>query len=157
VYRFEAQRGERVRITINRMMSGNRTCASKVDPDIDRSFCYGNSDAKVQIFERPWHESIIFPRGCVCNSTKKSHLPIIYTSTGREVEVHLTAINMTSMDDPDSLNFEGTFEFIKGPMHCKDIRRKTGASGVVNLAVGDVSLREISQKTCVLTSVSFVG
>ena len=76
-------------------MSGNRTCTSKVDPDINRSYCLGNSSAKVEIFERPWHESIIFPRGCICNTTNQSTLPVEFTSTGRELEVHFTAINMT--------------------------------------------------------------
>ncbi|XP_052859858.1 uncharacterized protein LOC128267111 [Anopheles cruzii] len=141
VYRFEAQRGERVRLEIGRAMTGNRTCDSRVDPDTGRSYCFGDSTARVEIFERPWHESILFPRGCVCNSTNHSYLPIVFTSTGREVEIHFSAGNMTNDDDPDSLNFEASYEFIKGPMMCKDVRRKNAITGVVNLSSGDIECR----------------
>lgn len=46
---------------------------------------------------------------------------------------------MTLHDDPDSLNFEATFEFFNEPINCKDVRRKTGFTGEVRLAVGDVN------------------
>lgn len=45
---------------------------------------------------------------------------------------------MTTLDDPDGLNFEGTFEFIKGPSGCKDGRRKFGPSGIIDMTFGDV-------------------
>ncbi|XP_050073509.1 uncharacterized protein LOC126561419 isoform X1 [Anopheles maculipalpis] len=141
IYRFEAQRGERVRIEINRAMTGYRTCDSRVDPDTGRSYCFGDSTARVEIFERPWHESILFPRGCICNSTNNSYLPIVFTSTGREVEIHFSAANMTNGDDPDSLNFEASYEFVKGPMMCKDVRRKNAITGVVSLSSGDIECR----------------
>ncbi|XP_055536271.1 uncharacterized protein LOC129724969 isoform X2 [Wyeomyia smithii] len=141
VYRFEAQRGERVRVEVVRAMTGNRTCDSRVDPDIRRSYCFGNHSARIEIFERPWHESILFPRGCICNSTNKSFLPIVFTTTGREVEIHFIAENMTSADDPDSLNFEATFEFVKGPMMCKDVRRKNAITGSVSLSGGEMECR----------------
>ncbi|XP_035906292.1 uncharacterized protein LOC118509603 isoform X2 [Anopheles stephensi] len=141
IYRFEAQRGERVRIEINRAMTGNRTCDSRVDPDTGRSYCFGDSTARVEIFERPWHESILFPRGCICNSTNNSYLPIVFTSTGREVEIHFSAANMTNGDDPDSLSFEASYEFVKGPMMCKDVRRKNAITGVVSLSSGDIECR----------------
>ncbi|XP_053674728.1 uncharacterized protein LOC128725034 [Anopheles nili] len=141
IYRFEAQRGERVRIEINRAMTGNRTCDSRVDPDTGRSYCFGDSTARVEIFERPWHESILFPRGCICNSTNSSYLPIVFTSTGREVEIHFSAANMTNWDDPDALSFEASYEFVKGPMMCKDVRRKNAITGVVTLSSGDVECR----------------
>ncbi|XP_035794280.1 uncharacterized protein LOC118467651 isoform X1 [Anopheles albimanus] len=141
IYRFEAQRGERVRIEITRAMTGNRTCDSRVDPDTGRSYCFGDSSARVEIFERPWHESILFPRGCICNSTNNSFLPIVFTSTGREVEIHFRAANMTNVDDPDTLSFEASYEFVKGPMMCKDVRRKNAITGVVNLSSGDIECR----------------
>lgn len=123
-------------------MAGNRSCNSKMDTDIQRSFCFGDSSAKVQIFERPWHESIVFSRNCICNSTTNAtHLNISYISTSRELELHFTAINMTTFDDPDTLNFEATFEFFKVPQICKDIRRKVGSEGTVTLTDGDVSDR----------------
>lgn len=149
VYRFEAQRGERIRVEIIRAMTGNRTCDSRVDPDTGRSYCFGNNSARIDILERPWHESILFPRGCICNSTNRSFLPIVFTSTGREVEIHFTAGNMTSADDPDSLNFEGSFEFVKAPMMCKDVRRKNAVTGIVHLSAGEVS--ELSSRPKPLT------
>ena len=45
---------------------------------------------------------------------------------------------MTTEDDPDSINFEGTYEFIKGPYTCKDTRRKSGESGSTSLALEEV-------------------
>ena len=49
VYRFEAQRGERVRIKIRRVTTMNRECSSRVDEDINRSFCYGNTTVKLEV------------------------------------------------------------------------------------------------------------
>jgi len=49
IYRFEGQRGETVRIVIKKVMTGNRTCASKIDSDINRSFCYGDNTARVEV------------------------------------------------------------------------------------------------------------
>jgi hypothetical protein len=140
VYRFEAQRGERVKIVVHRMMAGNRTCETRVENDTQRSFCYGDNTAKVQIYERPWHDSEIFVRSCVCNSTTYSTLPITYVSNSRELEVHFSAINMTRLDDPDSLNFQATFEFVRpsAPTKCKDARRKLGSEGVINLNEAEV-------------------
>ncbi|TMW44361.1 hypothetical protein DOY81_010561 [Sarcophaga bullata] len=54
--------------------------------DINRSFCYGDISVKVEIFERPYHDTILLPRGCLCNSSNSSHLPVEYTSTSRDVE-----------------------------------------------------------------------
>lgn len=68
-------------------------------------------------------------------------MPVIYTSSSRELEVHFSAINMTDFDDPEHIYFEGTFEFIKAPTHCKDNRRKYGASGLVDLSQGEIECR----------------
>lgn len=52
VHRFEAQRGERVRIVIRRVMTGrNRTCESRIDEDTNRSYCYGDPRVKVEVIE----------------------------------------------------------------------------------------------------------
>lgn len=148
VHRFEAQRGERIRVVIRRLMTGlNRTCESRIDEDTNRSYCFGDPRVRVEVFERPWHDSIPFFRGCMCNSTNNGtraanvSLPVIYTSTSRELEVHFTAVNMTDADDPEHMQFEGTFEFIKAPVHCKDSRRKFGASGLIKLAAGELECR----------------
>lgn len=75
------------------------------------------------------------------NNNKNVSLPVVYTSTSRELEIHFSAINMTDEDDPDHIQFEGTFEFIKAPVHCKDSRRKFGASGLINLSAGELECR----------------
>ncbi|XP_054735461.1 uncharacterized protein LOC129242692 [Anastrepha obliqua] len=141
IYKFEGQRGERIRIKLRKVTTLNRPCMSRVDEDINRSFCYGNTNARIEIFERPYHDSILLPRGCLCNSSNSSHLPVEYTSTSRDLEVHFTAINMTTLDDPDAINFEGMFEFIKGPANCKDGRRKFGPSGTIQMTFGDMECR----------------
>ncbi|XP_036219322.2 uncharacterized protein [Bactrocera oleae] len=141
IYKFEGQRGERIRIKLRKVTTLNRPCMSRVDEDINRSFCYGDTNARIEIFERPYHDSILLPRGCLCNSSNSSHLPVEYTSTSRDLEVHFTAINMTTLDDPDAINFEGMFEFIKGPASCKDGRRKFGPSGTIHMTFGDMECR----------------
>ncbi|GAB0095570.1 uncharacterized protein DMENIID0001_109660 [Sergentomyia squamirostris] len=143
IHRFEAQRGERVRVIIRKVMTGNRTCASRLDSDINRSYCFGDTTIKLEIYEKPWHDVVAFPRGCICNSTNvsDSYLPIIYTSTSREVEIHFSAINMTSFDDASVINFEGSFEFIKSPSSCRDSRRKFGPSGHVDMTFGVLECR----------------
>ncbi|KQS44339.1 uncharacterized protein Dere_GG13276, isoform B [Drosophila erecta] len=141
IYKFEAQRGERVRIKMRKVTTTNRPCYSRVDEDINRSFCYGDTNVRVEIFERPYHDSILLHRGCMCNSSNQSHLPVEYTSTSRDVEVHFIAQNMTTLDDPDTVNFEGMFEFVKAPTSCKDGRRKFGPSGTIDMTFGDVECR----------------
>lgn len=112
-----------------------------MENDTQRTYCYGNNSAKLQIFERPLHESALFIRNCVCNSTENDIFPITYTSNSRELEVHFTAVNMTKYDDPESLNFQATFEFIKPlePSKCTDGHRKLGSEGTILLNKGEVS------------------
>jgi hypothetical protein len=113
-----------------------------MENDTMRTFCYGNNSAKLQVFERPWHDSVLFVRNCVCNSTNSSILPVTYVSTGRELEVHFSAINMTKYDDPDTLNFVATYEFVKpliATTKCKDPKRKVGSEGTLSMNDGDVS------------------
>lgn len=92
-----------------------------------------------QIMEQPWYNTTTFLRGCGCNSMNTSDLPIIYTSSSREIEIHFTAVNMTTEDDPDNLHFEATYEFIKGPMACKELRKVAGGSGSISVSTDDVS------------------
>lgn len=50
VHRFEAQRGERVRVVMRRVMTGrNRTCESRVDDDTNRSYCFGDPRVRVEV------------------------------------------------------------------------------------------------------------
>lgn len=161
VYRFEAQRDERVRIVIKRLNTGKRKCSSKVDFDTNRSYCFGDTSVRlevgllkyfqvtpltvvkysnlIQVLEKHSTDSNLFLRSCGCNATNTSDLPIIYTSSGKDLEVHLIAVNMTSQDDPDSIYFEATFQFIKGPYTCRETRRRSGPGGQTSLALEDVN------------------
>lgn len=49
IYRFEGQRGERVKLVIRKIMTGNKTCASKIDTDINRSYCFGDSSIRLGV------------------------------------------------------------------------------------------------------------
>lgn len=49
VYKFEGMRGERVRIKLRKVTTLNRHCMSRVDEDINRSFCYGDISVKVEV------------------------------------------------------------------------------------------------------------
>lgn len=92
------------------------------------------------MLEKHSPDSTLFLRSCGCNSTNTSDLPIIYTSSGKDLEVHLIAANMTSQDDPDSIYFEATFQFIKGPYTCRESRRRHGPGGQTSLALEDVNM-----------------
>lgn len=90
--------------------------------------------------EQPTEGRAFYQRGCACNSSSTSDLPIVYTSSSRALEVRFTAINMTAHDDPDSLNFEATYEFIKLPLLCKEVKKLNATSGNINVADENVSL-----------------
>ncbi|KAL9699004.1 hypothetical protein quinque_002445 [Culex quinquefasciatus] len=94
------------------------------DPDTGWSFCFFDPRAKIEIFERPWPKSTVFPRGYICNSINLVFLPYVFNSIEREVGNHFSAERMAALDDPDSPDFESTFEFIKAPIICKEVRRK---------------------------------
>lgn len=81
----------------------------------------------------------LYQRGCACNSSNTSDLPIVYTSSGTALEIHFVATNMTAIDDPDHLNFEATYEFIKLPMLCKEVKKLSGTSGTINMADENVN------------------
>lgn len=49
VYRFEADRDERIRITIKKVVTSNRQCLSRIDTDTKRSYCFGDQRAKLQV------------------------------------------------------------------------------------------------------------
>lgn len=89
--------------------------------------------------EQPTSGLALYQRGCACNSSNTSDLPIVYTSSSRALEIHFTAENMTALDDPDHLNFEATYEFIKLPLLCKEVKTVSGTSGTVSMADENVS------------------
>lgn len=88
--------------------------------------------------ERHWPDPSLFVRSCACNSSNVSDLPLVYTSASKELELHFIATNMTAKDDPDAINFEATYEFIKGPYTCKENRKKSGPSGSGSLTQEEV-------------------
>lgn len=49
IYKFEGQRGERIRIKLRKVTTLNRPCMSRVDEDINRSFCYGDTNARIEV------------------------------------------------------------------------------------------------------------
>lgn len=52
VYRFEAQRGESVRIVLYETRTANRTdCATRLNKDSGRLQCFGNSTAHLRMWE----------------------------------------------------------------------------------------------------------
>lgn len=81
-----------------------------------------------------------FQRGCGCNSSNTSDFPIIYTSTSRVLQIQFTANNMTALDDPDHLSFEATYEFIKLPLLCNEVKILYGVSGTIRTAEDNVSI-----------------
>lgn len=143
-YRFEAQRDERIRIVVRRISTGRRHCFSKVDQDTNRSYCFGDARTRLEIRERsaPDAQHVLFQRGCMCNGTNATDVPLVFTSTGRDVEVRLLALNMTADDDPDGTYFEATYEFIMGPYVCRESRDRIGTSGLAHLSADEVSVGE---------------
>lgn len=93
--------------------------------------------------EQPTGSETFYQRGCACNSSNTSDLPIVYTSSSRALEVRFIALNMTAHDDPDDLNFEATYEFIKFPLLCEEVKRLSGTSGTISVA--DDNVKSISQ------------
>lgn len=49
IYKFEGMRGERVRLKLRQVQTLNRHCTSRLDEDINRSFCYGDTSARIEV------------------------------------------------------------------------------------------------------------
>lgn len=90
--------------------------------------------------EQPADSQAFYRRGCACNSSNTSDLPIVYTSSSQTLEIRFTAFNMTAHDDPDHLNFEATYEFIKLPILCQEVKKLSATSGIINMADEDVRI-----------------
>lgn len=90
--------------------------------------------------EQPTINQAFYQRGCACNSSSTSDLPIVYTSSSQIIEVRFTAFNMTAHDDPEHLSFEATYEFIKLPLICNEVKKFTAASGTINMADENVRI-----------------
>lgn len=75
--------------------------------------------------------TIVIHLNILLNLTVLTHLIML---TSQTLEVRFTAFNMTALDDPDHLSFEATYEFIKLPLLCKEVKRLSGTSGIINIA-----------------------
>ncbi|XP_054289663.1 uncharacterized protein LOC129004960, partial [Macrosteles quadrilineatus] len=128
VYRFEAQRGDSVRITIHGMQTANRSsCVTRNNTDSGRLQCVGNATAQLRIWEVSWSTTIPLGRDCLCGGADH-FLPYTFTSAAHIVEVHFTALHMTSTDDYRGLNFRASWEFVRTPV-CPRKQRIAGISG----------------------------
>lgn len=129
VYRFEAQRGERVKITLSRLKTGDRLCKTREDIDQGRFQCFGNTTATVQFYELPWSGDggTAVPRDCLC-ADESGIVPFTFISTAHIVELRFNVLWMNSTDDFTTMFFDGSWEFIKKPVCSKNLR-KFGASG----------------------------
>lgn len=130
IYRFEAQKDEKVKITLTQLIVKQRQCQTRLSPDSDRLQCYGNTSATVRFFEVPWDDVPAVPRDCLCSGNGGAHLPFTYISTSNVVELRFDVTGMNSSDDFTTLFFEGTWKFIRTPVCTRNLRRQ-GPSGEI--------------------------
>jgi hypothetical protein len=128
-YRFEAQRGERVKLRITRLQTGDRRCLTVRQPDLGRFQCDANCTASLRLYEQPWPDTQPLARDCLCNSSHQL-LPFTFVSTAHVVELRFTVTGMNASDDFNNFNFEGSWEFIRTPV-CARKQRLSGASGEI--------------------------
>lgn len=74
-----------------------------------------------------WSTAIPLGRDCLCGGSD-NFLPYTFTSAAHIVEVHFTALHMTSTDDYRGLNFRASWEFVRTPV-CPRKQRIAGISG----------------------------
>uniref|UniRef100_A0A8D8YX57 CUB domain-containing protein n=1 Tax=Cacopsylla melanoneura TaxID=428564 RepID=A0A8D8YX57_9HEMI len=131
-YRFEAQRGERVRVTITSLQTNNRTsCYTHLNPDTGRLQCIGNSTAYLLISELSAPDSAKVPQHCLCSFAQK-HLPFTFVTHSNYLQIDFQLSQMNSSEDYRHLQFEATYEFIRSPV-CTLNRRLSGTSGEIYL------------------------
>lgn len=129
VYRFEAQKGERVKITLTRLLTSGRLCKTREDVDQGRFQCFGNTTSAVRFYELPWDNegAAAVPRDCLC-ADESGIIPFTFISTAHVVELRFDVMWMNSTDDYSTTFFEGTWEFIRKPVCVKNLK-KIGSSG----------------------------
>ncbi|CAG9759748.1 unnamed protein product [Ceutorhynchus assimilis] len=128
IYRFEAQKGEKIKITLTDVRIRNRNCNTKLNKDTDTLECVGNITATLRFFEVPWIDVPGIPRDCLCDVDKNLLLPYTYISSANVVELKFDVSSMNASDDFNSLFFEGNWKFIRTPA-CELNLRKTGPNG----------------------------
>lgn len=132
VYRFEAGKEEKVKITITKLIIKGRSCETRFSKDLERYQCFGNATASVRAFNVPWNDAPGAPRDCFCSGggMKDAMMPFSFVSTANVVELRFDVINMNASDDFTTLFFEGTWKFIRAPT-CRSNLRLHGASGEI--------------------------
>ncbi|XP_060528816.1 uncharacterized protein LOC132703517 [Cylas formicarius] len=128
IYRFEGQKGERIKLTLTDVRIKRRGCDTQLNKDTDRLECVGNVSATLRVFEVPWHDVPGIPRDCLCGVDKNRLMPFTYISASNVVELRFDVTGMNATDDLDTLFFEGNWKFIRTPA-CSANLRKAGANG----------------------------
>ncbi|XP_014244260.1 uncharacterized protein LOC106663716 [Cimex lectularius] len=144
VYRFEAQKGERVRIAITNLRTANRTdCETHNEGGWGRLQCIGNPTAFVQLREIPFPKTVMnLPKDCLC-SNPEPQLPFVYTSNSNILQLHFIVKNMTTMDDYRNLGFEATWEFVRRPV-CSRGKKLRGPSGEIEFVSPSQTPEEVN-------------
>ncbi|XP_033606214.1 uncharacterized protein LOC111861304, partial [Cryptotermes secundus] len=128
-FRFEAQRGERVKLRITQLQTGGRRCVNAQQPDLGRLQCDVNCTASLRLYEHPWRDTPPLARDCLCSSPGDL-MPFTFVSTAHVVELRFVVTGMNSTDDFNNFSFEGSWEFIRTPV-CARKQRLSGASGEI--------------------------
>ncbi|KAL1140628.1 hypothetical protein AAG570_000558, partial [Ranatra chinensis] len=144
VHRFEGQKGERVRLTINSLRNGNRTdCSTLNKGGWGRLHCIGQPTAFIQFWEIPFAKSLLkFPKDCMC-ATSEISLPFVYSSNSHILELHFVVNQMDATDDYRKLGFEGTWEFTRKPVCTRD-QNVRGASGELVFSAPSRTTEEVN-------------
>lgn len=127
-YRFEGQKGEKVKITIKKLFFANRTdCQTRRNPDSKYVQCVGNVTASLAFFEVPFKEAYPLAKDCLC-SKMESLLPFTYMSTSHVVDLEFVVARMNFTEDYRHFFMEGTYEFFRSAI-CPEKRVVSGSSG----------------------------
>ncbi|XP_055704639.1 uncharacterized protein LOC129802670 isoform X2 [Phlebotomus papatasi] len=135
--RFEARRGESVRLTITRARFGGRSCQN-VQNRSGRWHCdhHGGPVADLRIGEVPWLDVGPLPRDCICSDVSRSL--ILAPLAANVVEVQFNTHSMSVDQDFRDFYFEGRYEFTAdGCATDWSMRRLKGRSGNASLSASE--------------------
>lgn len=146
IYRFEAQKDERVKLVITKVIIKGRHCQTVRDPDMKRFQCHGNASAALRFYEVPGDDAPAVPRDCFCSTGETQQLPFTYVSSSNVAELRFDVTGMNATDDFTTLFFEGTWKFIRTPT-CKKNMRIQGPSGALAFYYPSETADEVSEIT----------
>ncbi|XP_060521214.1 uncharacterized protein LOC132698910 [Cylas formicarius] len=136
VYRFEAGSDERVRLIVNNASFGlNPSCETVPDSHSGRHTCEyypGGNVAELSVFEVPW-KGVRTPKACICDNSTLASKPIVFVSSSRTLELHLTAKDMKITEDFTVIHFHVLFELVK-MSDCPRTQRLRGDGGEVQFS-----------------------